>query len=181
MEKPESLEQGAAQQTGLPRNAVAQFLDHFEKVRGRTLRVARCIPPDKIEWTFKPGRFTLGDLVRHLAGVERYMWAENARFQPSRYPGHGSDLAEGYDAVFVYMDRLHREAMEIFGGLSDADLQKKCTTPDGASITLWKWLRLMIEHEIHHRGQIYLYLGMLDVPTPPLYGLTEEQVRERSK
>ncbi len=38
----------------------------------------------------------------------------------------------------------------------------------------------MIEHEIHHRGQIYLYLAMLDVPTPPLYGLTEEEVKARS-
>jgi uncharacterized damage-inducible protein DinB len=35
----------------------------------------------------------------------------------------------------------------------------------------------MTEHEIHHRGQIYLYLGILGVPAPPLYGLTSEQVR----
>jgi uncharacterized damage-inducible protein DinB len=160
---------------------VAKFLDQFEKVRGRTLRVARCIPPDKLEWTIRTGRFTLGDFLRHLAGVERYMWAENARFRPSKYPGHSRELADGYDAVFAYVDRLHRESMEIFGALTDDALLKKCTTVDGASITLWKWLRLMIEHEIHHRGQIYLYLAMLDVPTPPLYGLTEEQVRERSK
>ncbi len=166
----------------LPQNPnVAQFVDYFDKVRARTLRVAKCIPPDKLEWTFKPGRFTLGDLLRHLAGVERYMWAENAKFLPSRYPGHGRELADGYENVFIYMDKLHGEATAIFSALTDADLQRKCTTPDGASITLWKWLRLMAEHEIHHRGQIYLYLAMLDVPTPPLYGLTEEQVRERSK
>jgi uncharacterized damage-inducible protein DinB len=38
----------------------------------------------------------------------------------------------------------------------------------------------MVEHEVHHRGQMYLMLGMLDVPTPPLYGLTSEEVRARS-
>jgi uncharacterized damage-inducible protein DinB len=38
----------------------------------------------------------------------------------------------------------------------------------------------MIEHEVHHRGQIYLILGLLGVTTPPLYGLTEPQVRARS-
>jgi uncharacterized damage-inducible protein DinB len=38
----------------------------------------------------------------------------------------------------------------------------------------------MIEHEIHHRGQIYIYLSLLDAPNPPLYGLTSEQVQERS-
>lgn len=39
----------------------------------------------------------------------------------------------------------------------------------------------MIEHEIHHRGQIYLYLSMLNVETPPLYGLTSEEVFEKSE
>ena len=48
------------------------------------------------------------------------------------------------------------------------------------AITTWKWLRAMCEHEAHHRGQIYLMLGMLEVPTPPLFGLTSEEVRARS-
>jgi uncharacterized damage-inducible protein DinB len=38
----------------------------------------------------------------------------------------------------------------------------------------------MVEHEVHHRGQLYLMLAMLGVRTPPIYGLTSEQVRERS-
>jgi uncharacterized damage-inducible protein DinB len=160
---------------------VAAFLEYYERVHERTLRVARCIPRDKLEWTFQAGRFTLGDLLRHLAGVKRFMWAENARFQPSRYPGHERELADGYDAVFAYCDRLHRESAEIFRSLTDEDLQKKTATVGGAGITLGKWLRAMIEHEAHHRGQIYLYLAMLGVRTPPLYGLTEEEVRARSE
>ncbi len=46
---------------------------------------------------------------------------------------------------------------------------------------VWKWLRLMVEHEIHHRGQLYEMLGQMGVETPPLYGLTEPEVRERSR
>ena len=38
----------------------------------------------------------------------------------------------------------------------------------------------MAEHEIHHRGQLYMALGMFGVETPPLYGLTSEEVRARS-
>ena len=53
-------------------------------------------------------------------------------------------------------------------------------TPAGAEITVWKWLRSMIEHEIHHRGQIYTYLHLLEQESPPLYGLTSEQVKENS-
>jgi uncharacterized damage-inducible protein DinB len=75
---------------------------------------------------------------------------------------------------------LHRESVDIFARLTPDDLSGKCMTPEGTSLTTWKWLRAMVEHEIHHRGQVYLYLSMLGVPTPPLYGLTSEQVRERS-
>ena len=79
------------------------------------------------------------------------------------------------------MAGLHAESLTILGTLSDADLMTKCETPAGTTITVWKWLRAMIEHEIHHRGQIYLMLGILGVPTPPLYGLTAEEVRDRSR
>jgi len=158
----------------------AAFFDYWEKVRFRTRRVVDCIPPDRLEWTWREGKFTLGDLVRHLGGIERDMYAENARLRPSRYRGHGRELADGRDAVLAYFENKHAESMEIFRGLSDADFEAHCVTPGGASITVSKWLRLMAEHEIHHRGQIYMGLGILGVPTPPLYGLTSEEVRERS-
>ena len=157
-----------------------QFLEYWDGLRGRTRRVVACIPPDRIEWTCRPGAFTFGDLVRHLATIERYMYAETVSGRPSRYPGCGRELTDGYDAVVAYFDRLDLEAREIIGTLSDADLQRKCLTPAGVAITTWKWLRAMAEHEAHHRGQIYLMLNMLEVPTPPLFGLTSEEVRARS-
>ncbi len=159
---------------------VGPFLEYFEGIRARTRRVIDCIPPERLEWSHAPGRFTFGDLIRHLAAIERYMFAENVRGKPSRYPGHGRELADGHADVLAYFDARHREAMAIFGALGDADLTRKCVTPAGTPITVWKWLRAMVEHEVHHRGQIYLMLGMLDIPTPPLYGLTSEEVRARS-
>src|SRR5918999_1936281 len=93
------------------------FLEYFESIRGRTRRVATSIPPDRIEWTHAPGRFTLGDLVRHLAATERWMFAENVVGRPSRYPGHGMELANGYDGVVAYLDRMHAEAIPIFSSL----------------------------------------------------------------
>ncbi|HYP53221.1 MAG TPA: DinB family protein [Pyrinomonadaceae bacterium] len=160
---------------------IGPFLEYLERIRQRTMRVAACVPEDKIEWTYRQGKFTLGDLMRHVASAERFMFAENVQRRPSRYPGHGRELAEGRDAVLDFMTRTHREAVEIFQGLSDDDLRAKCVTPGGAEIRVSKWLRAMVEHEIHHRGQIYLYLSMLDTPTPPLYGLTSEEVLSRSE
>ena len=160
---------------------IEPFLEYFERVRERTRRVIACIPPEYLEWTHKPGAFTFGDLIRHLGAIERHMFAENAQGRPSRYPGHGRELAEGYEAVLAYLDEMHRQSLEIFRGLSPEALEHRCETPGGARLPVWKWLRSMVEHEIHHRGQIYLMLGILGVPTPPLYGLTSEEVHARSQ
>ncbi|HEX5574708.1 MAG TPA: DinB family protein, partial [Gemmatimonadales bacterium] len=99
---------------------LAQFLEYWDSLRSRTRRVVACIPPDRLEWTYRAGKFTLGDLVRHLATIERYMYAETVAGRPSRYPGCGRELAEGYDAVLAYFDRLDQESRAIIGGLSDA-------------------------------------------------------------
>jgi uncharacterized damage-inducible protein DinB len=158
-----------------------ELATYFDRIRERTMRVVGCVPAERLEWTYKPGKFTFGDVMRHLASIERWMFAENARQRPSRYPGHGRELADGYDAVVAYMRRMHAESMEIFISLGEEDLDRKCLTPGGAELRVGKWLRAMIEHEAHHRGQLYLYCSMLDIPTPPIFGLTEEQVKERSR
>lgn len=159
----------------------ASFVDYWKKIRARTRRVIDCIPEDRYDWSHADGKWTFANLIRHLAGTERWMFAENAMLRPSRYPGCGRELADGPAAVRDYLDRLHAESVEIFASLSAEDLQARCETPGGIQITVWKWLRAMVEHECHHRGQIHLMLGALGVEAPPLYGLTEQEVEERSR
>jgi uncharacterized damage-inducible protein DinB len=159
---------------------IEPFLEYLESFRGRTRRVIAAIPPDKLEWRPKDGVFSCGDLARHIAAIGRYMFAENAAGRPSAYPGHGEELAKGHTAVIEFFEKLHAESVEIFRTLSPQDLALTCVTPAGTPIRVWKWLRSMIEHEAHHRGQIYQLLNLIGAPTPPLYGLTSEEVLERS-
>jgi uncharacterized damage-inducible protein DinB len=154
--------------------------DYFDTIRFRTRRVAVLVPREEIEWRARDGAFSFGDLIRHLGAVERFMFAENAQCRPSRYPGHGPELAAGYDDVIAYLDRMHEESMTIFRALTPSNLEAKCATPAGTKITVWKWMRAMIEHEVHHRAQIYMMLGLIGVATPPLFGLTSEEVRANS-
>lgn len=159
---------------------VDSFLAYLSRIRERTDRVVGLIPPDRLEWRPADGAFSFGDLLRHMAALERHMFAENVRGRPSRYPGHGPDLASGHREVMAFWRRCREESMEIFRQLSDDDLTAACTTPAGATLSTWKWLRALVEHEVHHRGQIYLMLRLVGVDTPPLYGLTSEEVLERS-
>jgi uncharacterized damage-inducible protein DinB len=158
----------------------ASFVGYWRGVRQRTRRLVPLIPPDRLEWSPGSSRWTMGDLLRHLALLERWMWAENVQGKPSRYSGHGRDKAEGVEAVGELMDRLHEEACAIFGALTPEQLRAPSVTPAGVPLSTAKWLRAMVEHEAHHRGQVYLMLGLSGVAVPQLFGLTAEEVRARS-
>lgn len=157
------------------------LLTMIDRVHQRTRRVSLCIPAEYLEYSFAEGKFTLGDLARHLAAINRYMFIETVSGRPSRYPGHKRELANGLSAVLACQETLHAEGMELLKELPLERFSEKCVTPDNGSITVWKWLRAMTEHEAHHRGQIYLMLGLLGISTPPLYGLTSEEVLSRSR
>ena len=102
---------------------IEPFLKYFSGIRERTMRVARLVPADKIDWSCAAGKFTFGDLLRHLAVTERYMWAENVQGKPSRYTSHGKELAATCEEVISLMEKLHAESLEIFSRLTDADFQ----------------------------------------------------------
>ena len=161
-------------------NSIHPFIDYLEKIRHRTLRLINVVPEAYFDWSYKPNKFSIGDQIRHIATIERFMFVEIAAGRPSAYKGCGKDLADGFDQTMVLFNTLHQESLEILRNFTDADLQKKIITFDNAQMTLWKWLRAMTEHEIHHRAELYLYLNILDVKTPPIFGFTAEEVEVKS-
>jgi uncharacterized damage-inducible protein DinB len=152
------------------------LINYIEKNYQRTAQLIQLVPNDKIDWTPAEDRFTIGDLIRHLAAVQRFMYAENAMMRPTQYKGCGKNLAATYEEVMAFHEEKYKESMEIFKQLTAEDLYKKCLTPTGIEISTAKWLRAMLEHEAHHRGQLYVYLAMLNVKTPPIFGLNEAEL-----
>ena len=160
--------------------SINAFVDYYEKLRERTNKLVKIIPHDRLDFAYMRGKFTIGDQLRLIAGIERYMFAETVAGRKSVYHGCDKKLVDGYENIVAYFNELHRQSMRIFSNLTEEDLKRKCITPEGTEITIWKWLRAMTEHEIHHRGQLYIYLNMLGVTTTPLICLTAEQVQQKS-
>lgn len=55
---------------------IAPFLGYYQRVRARTHRLLPLVPPAQLEWSYRPGKFTIGDLFRHIAAIERHLYAE---------------------------------------------------------------------------------------------------------
>lgn len=158
--------------------------DHFTRywrgIHKRSRRVISCIPPEHVDWAPREGMWSIGGLVRHLAVIERYMFVETACGRLSRFTGNEQEPTSDLTETLELYDRLHDESMALVAAFPDARLREPCTTPAGADLPVGAWLRAMIEHEVHHRAQIYSLLGILGVTTPPLFGLTAEEVAARA-
>ncbi|MFM9989346.1 DinB family protein [Flavobacterium sp.] len=160
---------------------IASFLSYYDKIREGTKQIIQVIPEDKMDWTYKSGKFTIADVIRHIAAIERNVFAELVIVNPACYEGCGKELADGYENVITYFNEMHSQSMQIFRTLNDVDLNRKIVTLSGSETKIGNFLRALIIHEIHHCGALCIYLNLLDVKTPSIFGLTEEQVIEKSK
>ncbi|MEM7162213.1 MAG: DinB family protein [Bacteroidota bacterium] len=152
------------------------FLKYYQSVRKRTLKLIEVIQPEHLDFSYKPGKFSIADQIRHIGAIERYLYAETIAGRKNKYRGCGDGLASGHSEIIEFLHMCHSESLEIFEGLDDHHLEQECFTPTGYAIKKGKWLELLAEHEIHHRAQIYLYLNLLEIYTPPIYGLRSEEV-----
>ncbi len=107
------------------------FLGYYERVKERTNRLIKVISSEHLDFSYKQGKFTIGDQIRHIATTERYLFAENNATRQSACQGCGKEIADGYDEVMKYFSNMHRESIVIFSNLCDEDLKRKCTLPGG--------------------------------------------------
>lgn len=157
--------------------AQADFVNYWHRVRERTVALVPTIPADLVDWNPGAGAMTVGDTLRHLAVTERWLFVEVARGGTSAYVTHGPELGASLREIVALLNRNHADSMTILKGFRDADWQRSIVTPGGATMASWKWLRAMVEHEVHHRGQLYLMLRLRGIVTPPIFGMTSEAVR----
>jgi len=159
---------------------IDNFITYFERTRAATLKVIEVIPHDKLDWSYMPNKFTIGDLVRHIAAIERNVFAEVALGNKPIYKGCRKDLADGYENIVRYFNEMHLQTITILKSISNESLKRRITSLDGKEIELGNFLRALTLHEIHHRAALVIYLNLLGVNTPPIIGLMEEQVIQLS-
>jgi uncharacterized damage-inducible protein DinB len=157
--------------------STTDFIKYFESIRRRTLNYIRIIPFDKLDWAPKEGEFTCADIIRHIIEAER-MFVRVAMEGRWKYESHEAGSEQSLDALVAQLEATHIEAMKKLEGFPDQDLNKLCYGPigEGRPIKAWRWLMAMAEHEIHHRSQLAVYLSLMGVQPPHIFGLGVEDL-----
>ncbi len=158
-----------------------RLLPEFDHEMAGTRKVLERIPLERYDWTPHPKSFSLGRLANHLAGLLR--WGSGAMssrefdfalggYTPSQFRTSNSLLA-GFDENLA-------ATRAAIAGAADEAFHEPWTLRNGEHVifTLPRVavLRQMVfNHNIHHRGQLTVYLRLLDVPVPGLYGPSADE------
>jgi uncharacterized damage-inducible protein DinB len=152
-----------------------EMLAMWEKL-GRTqevtLKAVALIPIGRLDWRPCPQVRTVKELVRHIFAWEK-LYARAARsgvLTQKDAEKEESTLLKDNRELIAYARRAHREATGIVKKLSPNDLKKRVKFFFGTELTAGDCIETIYDEHWHHRGQLYVYLRLLGVKPPFLYG-----------
>lgn len=157
----------------------AALIQELEQEAATTRRVLERVPDAHLAWTPHAKSRTLGTLALHVAvnpaSVMRVV-AQN----PVDLPGFGDVAPASTAEVLATLDSSMAEAKALLGGMSDADLTAEWVARlNGAEVLRMPRIAfvraVLLNHWYHHRGQLSVYLRLLDVPVPSIYGPSADE------
>jgi uncharacterized damage-inducible protein DinB len=150
----------------------------FDQEMAVTRRLLERVPDDRGEWRPHAKSFPLA----HLAQLVAWMpgWITRTLREPhidlAGGPGYSVERTE---ALLREYDRHVREAREALDQVAGAALDEPWSLRLGEQVLLTAprgpQVREHLRHLVHHRGQLTVYLRLLDVPIPSIYGPTADE------
>lgn len=148
---------------------------------GLTRKMLERVPFDHVEWKPHEKSFPLGRLATHVAEIPHWIsriitiddWDFAAR-------GFSRQIAQSNEELMAIFETKLNNAMADLESMNDDDFNKIWIVRNGdqmrrelvkmAAIRGWGF-----SHLIHHRGQLSVYLRLLDVPVPGMYGPSADE------
>jgi uncharacterized damage-inducible protein DinB len=158
---------------------VDSLLMEIDQEAQTTKRVLERIPENKLAWRPHPKAFSLGQLALHIASVPGRV-AAAATPDSMEAPTFSQPEAKSRQEVLDTFSSSLASAKETLNKMDDARLASTWSlTKNGKvvmSVPRVGFIRsILMNHNYHHRGQLSVYLRMLDVPVPSIYGPSADE------
>lgn len=155
------------------------LIQELEQEAQTTKRVLERVPDDKLGWKPHAKSMSLGQLALHVAETPATV-AEIALKDSVPVPGFEQASAASAADLVPALERSVAKARQIVGGIDDAAMMATWkVTKDGQEVMAVPRVGLlrsiMLNHWYHHRGQLSVYLRLLDVPVPSIYGPSADE------
>ncbi len=160
---------------------VDALLPEFDHEMAKTRTVLERVPEEKFDWKPHARSFSLGVLATHVATLATWATETLTRgdidLDPNQPPP--SSLPSRADLLAAF-DRNVADARAALAGKTDAELLAMWSLKRGGRtlFTMPKTAVLrsfVLNHLVHHRGQLTVYLRLLDAPVPSIYGPSADE------
>ena len=162
---------------------VKRMVAAFDQIVAGAKAVLEVVPDDRLDWRPHEKSWTLGELATHVANLPNWTMATLSVSEFDISPADGGPPpmpALGSSAEMVAaLEESAAAARSAIEGCSPLDLtdpwtmlvagEARFTLPKGVVIRTF-----IMDHMIHHRAQLGVYLRLLDVPVPQLFGPTAD-------
>ena len=157
------------------------FISELNHEAASTRRILERVPEDKFDWKPHEKSMTLGRLTTHVAELPGFL---NSILTIDDF-----DFAQGHykrsvaktpgELMNVFQQKLD-EVVETLQNTSDEKMQANFTLRNGDQVfgTMPRVVAvrsMALNHIIHHRGQIAVYLRLLEIPVPGMYGPSADE------
>jgi uncharacterized damage-inducible protein DinB len=158
------------------------LLPEYDHEMGTTRRLLERVPLSEAHWKPHAKSMTLGELATHIVeipgwvgGIVNSSFWDMASAQHEKKP----DYASTAELLNVF-DQSVAQARAAIAAKSDADMMETWSLKKGDEVllslpkvgVLRSWL---LNHLIHHRGQLSVYIRLKDVPVPSIYGPSADE------
>lgn len=150
-----------------------QFLDSYEREHKTTMKVLRAYPADKSE--LKPhARLRTAREIAWVFVLERGLGTVVMNGQFGTAPPSPPPPAPPWNDVLAGLEKAHREFGDLVRGMPDDELMETSKFLTGpkqvGDVKRIDFLWFMLSDQIHHRGQLSVYLRLADAKVPSIYG-----------
>ena len=156
------------------------FLQEFDTEAKTTRRVLERVPADKFSWKPHPKSMSLGELAMHTAMVPGFICGWACEEETKLGGGDKPPVATSTADLVAAHDQSVAKYKETLDQLGDGGLSKSWKASAGGQ-TLFEMPKtalirsIALNHWYHHRGQLSVYLRLLDVPVPSIYGPSADE------
>ena len=160
------------------------YLSEFDREMAGTRKTLERVPDDKWDWKPHEKSTPMGELAAHLTNIATWttyvLEKDSVDFVPDGKPLPGAERTKSHTELLAIFDDSVAKARTALTGASDEDLRKSWTLiANGKTIrTMPKMGALrgfIMNHMIHHRAQMGVYLRLNDLPVPSIYGPSADE------
>lgn len=154
------------------------LLPEFDQEMTTTRKLLSRVPSEKGTWKPHPKSFALGHLAQLISWMPGWITTtlRGTELDLATAAGYSFETTE---TLLAEIDKNIREAREAIASSKDADYAVAWSLKHGERVLFSAprgvVVRQHINHLVHHRGQLSVYLRLIDVPIPSIYGPTADE------